>query len=237
LELGPRQLGGLIQIAVALHPGDSGALVANLRGEWLGLIRSSLALPIPRRTRKGDRESEPEHDHDLGFAIPARDALWIAEQLRTQGRVDRAYLGVRIDPGATTDSPGAVLYGVLDDSPARHAGLQAGDRIVSLNGHPIESPGDLTDQLDRSLAGTDITLDLLRGDRTEHRTVHTISRPPSVAKANLPSDSDTNSASPPDVSSSQTDDLHLKLQREIIDRLDRLERRLEELEKRVSATP
>ena len=147
LELGPRQLGGLIQLAVALHPGDSGALVADLRGEWLGLVRSVLTLPVQRRTR--DRE----HDHDLGFAIPAADALWVADQLRTRGRVDRAYLGVRIDPGATVDPPGAVLLGVLDDSPAGRAGLQAGDRIVSLNGHAIQSPGDLTDRLDRTLAG------------------------------------------------------------------------------------
>jgi serine protease Do len=91
LELGPRPLGGLIQVAVALHPGDSGALVANLHGDWLGLIRSGLALPGPRRPRdraperdrKRDGEPEPGYDHDLGFAIPARDALWVADQLRT----------------------------------------------------------------------------------------------------------------------------------------------------------
>ena len=46
------------------------------------------------------------------FAIPAGVALWVADQLRTQGCVDRAYLGVRIDPGATADPPGAVLLGV-----------------------------------------------------------------------------------------------------------------------------
>ena len=40
VELGSRQLGGLIQVDAALHPGDSGALVADLHGGWLGVIRS-----------------------------------------------------------------------------------------------------------------------------------------------------------------------------------------------------
>ena len=46
LKLGPRQLGGLIQIQAPLYPGDSGAVVANLRGQLLGLIRSGLAIQV-----------------------------------------------------------------------------------------------------------------------------------------------------------------------------------------------
>jgi S1-C subfamily serine protease len=241
LELGPRPLGGLIQIAVALHPGDSGALVANLRGEWLGLIRSVLALPSRRRAsdrdqdHEEDRDGDREHDHDLGFAIPAQDALWVADQLRTQGRVDRAYLGVRIDPGATADPPGAVLLGVLDDSPAARAGLRPGDRIIALNGHAIESPGDLTDRLDRTLAGTEITLDFVRGSRDERRTVRTVSRPPTPAKPPAPTEPEPEPA--PATSIPKADDLRPSVPREVLERLERLERRLEALEKRDKPGP
>jgi serine protease Do len=121
LELGARQLGGLIQIQAPLYPGDSGGAVVNLQGDWLGLIRSGLARPSPEtasESRPGapnPRSSStaslsppfasidvamdrPERDTDFGFAIPARDALWVADQLRAQGRVDRAYLGVRLEP-------------------------------------------------------------------------------------------------------------------------------------------
>jgi len=122
LELGTRQLGGLIQIQASLHPGDSGAAVVDLRGDWLGMIRSGLAVP---RSGSGSEFSpsattfpgspssagllsslapaealmvRPERDTDFGFAIPTRDVLWVANQLRTHGRVDRAYLGVRLEP-------------------------------------------------------------------------------------------------------------------------------------------
>ena len=122
LELGSRQLGGLIQVHAPLYPGDSGAAVVNLQGDWLGLIRSGLAIPRtapasgseagPAISSPGiDSASglspslaatdislvRPERDTDFGFAIPVQDALWVAEQLRTRGRVDRAYLGVRLE--------------------------------------------------------------------------------------------------------------------------------------------
>jgi S1-C subfamily serine protease len=124
LELGARQLGGLIQIQAPLYPGDSGAPVVDVRGEWLGLIRGGLAVPGAGRpsssTDPGSSTPTPaaaehrgdatdagdgEPDTDFGFAIPTRDALWIAEQLRAHGRVDRAYLGVRLETMPVVEGP------------------------------------------------------------------------------------------------------------------------------------
>src|SRR5271157_247991 len=62
LKLGSRQLGGLIQVQAPLYPGDSGAVVANLRGQLLGLIRSGLAIPATAKDRA-------ERDNDFGFAL------------------------------------------------------------------------------------------------------------------------------------------------------------------------
>jgi serine protease Do len=123
LEIGSSQLGGLIQIQTPLYPGDSGAAVVNIRGEWLGMIRSGLAapgsggdwteagqahassthsvatVPAPSSSEDESVSSRADQDNGFGFAIPARDALWVADQLRGGGRVDRAYLGVRLDMG------------------------------------------------------------------------------------------------------------------------------------------
>lgn len=207
LELGHGPLGGLIQVDAPLHPGDSGAMVANLHGEWLGLVRSGLAMPDGERTR----------DHDLGFAIPAHEALWVADQLRTRGRVDRAYLGVRLDPGRADDPPGALLDDVLEGTPAARAGLKAGDRVMSLDGFAIRTPRDLTDRLDRTAADADATIEFIRDARNDRRVVRTAYR-----TAREP-------AAPPQVS--KTDGTPQSLPREVLERIERLERRIKELER------
>ncbi len=204
LELGSRTLGGLIQLDAALHPGDSGALIVNLRGEWLGLLRSGLATP----------GAEPAREHDVGFAIPARDALWVADQLRTRQRVDRAYLGIRIALRTSTEGSGAVLDSVLDDTPADRAGLRSGDRVVALDGLPITSPRDLTDRLDRTLANAETTIDYFRGPHRDRRTLRTASRP----------QPDRDPAPP------RTEDPRTASSKVLLEQIERLERRIAELE-------
>jgi S1-C subfamily serine protease len=162
LELGSRPLGGLIQIQTPLYPGDSGAVVVNPRGEWLGMIRSGLAVPATsgalcpeaapahpigtaRPVSAGTSESviasepadgRPDPDNGFGFAISTRDALWVAEQLRRDGRVNRAYLGVRLDLGGNDR---------LDPTPA--PSVSADVSAPSANGSNADvvaawSPGD-----------------------------------------------------------------------------------------------
>jgi serine protease Do len=209
LEIGPRALGGLIQVDTALHPGDSGAMVADLRGEWLGLIRSGLT----------PRDAARTPDHDLGFAIPARDALWVADQLRERKKVDRAYLGVQLDLGASGDQTGAVVTGIVADTPAELAGLQAGDRIVSFDGRPIATSRDLTDRLDRTLAQAEVSVEYFRGPNRERRAMKTARRPPvKVSPSSRPSKPEDRT-------------------REALERVERLERRLDDLEKRPAAPP
>jgi hypothetical protein len=182
LKLGERQVGGLLQIQAPLYPGDSGAVVTNLRGQLLGLIRSGLAIPTAK-------SGPDERDNDFGFAIGTRDLLWVADQLRARGRVDRAYLGVRLLPNMTADQPseavagldGAYLQDVVAGSPAAKAGLQAGDAIVALDDEPIRSTPDLTDRLDRLPAQATVRLDVLRGSGPDRRqlriVVQSTSRP------------------------------------------------------------
>ena len=170
MELNARQLGGLIQVQAPLYPGDSGAAVVDLRGYWLGLIRGGLAVPgsgpaaepepdstartSPSPPRANAVEADeapataasgrPDSDTDFGFAIPTRDALWIAGQLSTRGQVDRAYLGVRLD------TEGAGAGSVATSGPASAwrshpvAGTKAGASdpdIASPTTHPGEPDG------------------------------------------------------------------------------------------------
>jgi S1-C subfamily serine protease len=196
LKLGQRQVGGLIQVQAPLYPGDSGAVVTNLKGQLLGLIRSGLAIPAAPG-------AHAERDNDFGFAIGTRDLLWVADQLRARGRVDRAYLGVRLhstnapEPSEPGPAPrdqappagpdGAYLQEVLSGTPAAKAGLRAGDAIVALDGLPIHSSPDLTDRLDRLPAQATIQIEVLRGPGPARRplkvALQTTSRPESEQQA------------------------------------------------------
>ncbi len=224
LILGPRQLGGLIQVNVSLHRGDSGAMLADMQGGWLGVIRSGLASP-------GENEGMArELDHDLGFAIPARDALWVANQLRTRQRVDRAYLGVTMDPAPPLLAgvpEGAVLGRVVADTPAERAGLKAGDRVVAIDNHPVRSPYDLTDRLDHTPADSEITVDLFRGNSPGpiRLTFRTARRPP--FEPSQPS-------APP--TKSKAREPRAEVPAEVAETIKGLERRIEELEKEKTET-
>ena len=210
LELGPRQLGGLIQIDAALHPGDSGAPLADLHGGWIGVVRSGLTAP------------DHDDDHDLGFAITATDALWVAGELRDRGRVDRAFLGVTMDKaGLDGSGPGAVLGRVLADSPAERAGLKAGDRVVAIDGTPILTPFDLTDRLDRTPADATVNLDLVAADAPISRVTRLVLR-----AARRPPLEPSRPARPRD--KSRSDDPRPR--RDLAETVDRLERRIRDLE-------
>jgi serine protease Do len=163
VRYGNRTLGGLIHVQVSLHRGDSGALLADREGGWLGLIRGGLITP------------EGKEDNTLGFAIPAPEALWVADQLLTHRKVDRAYLGLGFSKDRA--EPGALVSKVVVGSPAEKAGLLEGDRIVRLDDGPIRTRDDLTDRLDRITAGTEVRLEYARGPALARLAVQTTSRP------------------------------------------------------------
>jgi S1-C subfamily serine protease len=234
LEIGPRPLGGLIQVQAPLHPGDSGALLADMQGGWLGLVRGGLAAP-------GSKD-----DDDLGFAIPAHDALWVAGQLRDHRKVDRAFLGIKLSSDSL--EVGAEVSSVIADSPAEKAKLQPGDRIIKLDDQIISNAGDLTDRLDRTRAGTEVTLELIRAKVLERLAVLTTTRPstiptpaaptpaptvtptpaptPTLVPEPVPNPQPTPPAAPPVPNAS------VALPREVLDRIERLERQVKDYHNR-----
>ncbi len=223
VEIGPRPVGGLVQVQAPIHPGDSGALLADLDGGWLGVVRGGLAR---------------DDNDDLGFAIPARDALWVADQLRAVGRVARAYLGVKFNRDA--DEEGAEFARVLPGSPAELAGLRADDRVLRIDDQPVRTVDDLTDRLDRTLAGARVILEFARGAARETRAVQTGPRPavpvvPPPAEA-PPPPTPMPAAKPAEPTSTPT---AAPAREAWLERAERLERRIEALERREKpvATP
>ena len=120
-----------IQTDVAINPGNSGGPLFNLDGEVIG-VNSQIY------SRTGGFMG-------LSFAIPIEMAMNVADQLKTDGKVSRGWLGVLIQDVTRElaesfgmDHPrGALIARVLPDSPSEKAGLQAGDIILEYNGKEL----------------------------------------------------------------------------------------------------
>lgn len=126
-----------IQTDVAINPGNSGGPLFNLDGEVIG-INSQIY------TRSGGFMG-------VSFAIPSNLVMSVVEQLKSEGRVTRAWLGVIIQDVSNDlaesfglDRPsGALVSRVIPDSPAQAAGLIDGDIILEFNGELIEQSSEL----------------------------------------------------------------------------------------------
>jgi serine protease Do len=128
----------------------------NLRGEVVG-INSQIYSPSGGYA-------------GISFAIPIDEAMRVADQLRTAGRVIRGKIGVQI--AAVTKEVaesiglgkpvGAMVQSVESGGPAEKAGIEAGDIIVKVDGRMIDRSGELPRIIGGTKPGTKSTLQVFR---------------------------------------------------------------------------
>src|SRR5262249_42381072 len=155
-------VGMLLQIDARLNSGCSGGALVNLQGELIGLTTAQAAIS--------------GSETPGGFALPLDAPLkGVVEQLRSGKEVEYGFLGVQqqANPGAQ-GGRGLVLAMVPPGSPADRAGLHAGDRIVKINGRPVNDFDDLVLQVGIALAGSDVHIEYQRGGvgPTLHTSAH-----------------------------------------------------------------
>ncbi|MCZ2291618.1 MAG: DegQ family serine endoprotease [Burkholderiales bacterium] len=149
-----------IQTDVAINPGNSGGPLINLRGEVVG-INSQIY------SRSGGFMG-------ISFAIPIDEAMRVAEQLRSSGRVIRGRIGVQIGPVTKEVAEaigmgrpaGALVQAVEEGQAAEKAGVEAGDIIVKVDGKPVEKSSDLPRMIGSIKPGTKIVLQVFRRGST-----------------------------------------------------------------------
>ncbi len=146
----------LIQTDVAVNPGNSGGPLINMRGEVVG-INSQIY------SRSGGYMG-------ISFAVPIDEAMRVAEQLKTSGKVTRGRIGVQIgevtkDVAESLGLPraqGAQVQRVEPASPAEKGGVETGDIILKYNGATIERSSDLPRMVGSTKPGSRATITVWR---------------------------------------------------------------------------
>jgi serine protease Do len=161
LELGSKEIEiqDFFQTDAAINPGNSGGPLLNLRGEVVG-INTAIA------SNSGGNEG-------IGFSIPINMAITVAEQLVSNGKLQRSYLGVQLENafdqatarrlGLSTNY-GALVKSILPGSPAERAGIQIGDVIVEIEGQRIENDGHLVKTVGLMPVGRSVTILIYRNN-------------------------------------------------------------------------
>ncbi|HSQ23754.1 MAG TPA: Do family serine endopeptidase [Pyrinomonadaceae bacterium] len=150
-----------LQTDAAINRGNSGGPLVNMHGEAIG-VNSQIA------TLTGDYNG-------IGFALPSNEAKFVTEQILSQGRVRRGFLGVTLESVRAEfarvyhlpDAKGAVIADMQptqpnEMTPAAKAGLQVNDVIVEFNGQPVQDSNDLIAKVAASSVGQTVTLTILR---------------------------------------------------------------------------
>jgi serine protease Do len=146
----------LIQSDVAVNPGNSGGPLINMRGEVIG-INSQIA------TLSGGYNG-------ISFAVPIAEAIRVANQLKTFGKVTRGRIGVQIgevdkevaESLGLKAARGAQVSLVEPGGPAERSGIKPGDIILKFNGVPIERSSDLPRLVGGATVGARATVTIWR---------------------------------------------------------------------------
>ena len=175
-HLGIATFENFIQTDAAIHPGNSGGALVDVRGNLVGV---NTAIYSQTGTSMG-----------IGYAIPVSIARQVMEQIIEKGSVTRGWIGVGVqdinkelaESFKLPTAKGVLITQIERGSPADKAGVKLGDVLMSVNGKPV---GDTTTMLNlvaalrpgeqarvrvaRNLEETELTVTIGRRPRPKQR--------------------------------------------------------------------
>ncbi|MCC6275894.1 MAG: trypsin-like peptidase domain-containing protein [Leptospiraceae bacterium] len=154
-----------IQTDAAINQGNSGGPLLNIRGEVVGINRMIL--------------SQSGGNIGIGLTIPINEAKRVIEDLKTKGKVKRAWLGVGLDviheeeknELGLSDTKGALVKQIIQGSPADKSGIQVLDVITKIGDKEVDSPEDVINYVRSSTIGKRLELKLVREKSTSTTTI------------------------------------------------------------------
>jgi Do/DeqQ family serine protease len=147
LNEGPYTIESYIQTDAALNMGNSGGALVDTKGLLVGITS---AIISPNGAYSGN-----------SFAIPVTIVKKVVDDLKKFGEVQRALIGVNIQPVESAvaekfDLPavkGVLITGVMADGAAKEAGLKANDVIVKFDGADVNTVSELQEHVGEKRPG------------------------------------------------------------------------------------
>ena len=133
-----------IQTDASINQGSSGGPMFNLKGEVVGInsaIYSTSGASV-----------------GIGFATPINLAKFVIEELKTKGKVERGWLGIKVQE----TEKGIVISTIMENSPAQKAGIEVGDILLAIDGVQIENPRTFARSIAEQHCGEVLTVEVLR---------------------------------------------------------------------------
>jgi serine protease Do len=166
-----------IQTDASINPGNSGGPLFNLRGEIIGINTAIINFA-----------------QGIGFAIPSNMAKQVLQQLMTQGRVTRGWLGVGIQPltvelarkFGVNEGEGVLVNEVFEKDPAAAAGIKPGDILTRIDSTVIDTPNRLSRVVAGLLPGATIKVEIVRDQQRMVLDVALIERRDHAVTTSLP---------------------------------------------------
>ena len=152
----------LIQTDAAINSGNSGGALVNADGKVIGIN----TLKLSGTGIEG-----------IGFAIPINSTLDVYNELKTNGKISRPYIGIAgidIDDAKAkkyTLVQGVYVQSVENFSAAEKAGLQSGDVIIQADGTEVKTMNDLNTIKNKHKIGDKMILKINREGKEKEITL------------------------------------------------------------------
>ena len=153
----------VIQTDAAINSGNSGGALINAEGKVIGIN----TLKLSGSGIEG-----------IGFAIPINDTISVYQQLITNGKVARPYIGISgrdIDENTAKQNKlprdGIYVVSVEEFSSAEKAGIQAGDLIISFDGEEVKTMNKLNELKNKHNIGDEVKIKVLRNNDEKELTL------------------------------------------------------------------
>ncbi len=155
-RLGITTFDNFIQTDADINPGNSGGALISSQGNLIGI---NTAIYSTTGASQG-----------IGLATPVNTALEVMQQLVSNGRVVRGWIGIQAQPLPSDIAEamglmkgGVLVSGVLQGGPADIADISPGDVVTKIQGQDIIDPRQAIDAIAKLAPGSKIEMTIVRG--------------------------------------------------------------------------